>query len=142
MHPTYLTATERGVALKSAAVQEQTRKLAELAKRRDADGGDGVASATAEATAGDAKPFGDPSSNGQRRVEPGGWRGHLLAWAELASLVAQRRVLDGELSEALRVKEQRSEEMRRARAALEAERARRQHLQEVLEQQLEGGARA
>ena len=61
--------------------------------------------------------------------------------ADLASLTAQRRVLEGELSEARRVLEQRSEEASRQRVALEAERARRQHLQEELEQLLERCAR-
>ena len=62
--------------------------------------------------------------------------------ADLASLTAQRRVLEGELSEARRVLEQRSEEASRQRVAMEAERARRQHLQEELEQLLERCARS
>ena len=65
----------------------------------------------------------------------------LMEEADLASLTAQRRVLEGELSEARRVLEQRSEEASRQRVALEAERARRQHLQEELEQLLERCAR-
>ena len=44
----------------------------------------------------------------------------LLEEANLASLMAQRSVLDGELSEARRDNEQRSEEERRAHAAMEA----------------------
>ena len=65
----------------------------------------------------------------------------LLGEADLAGLMAQRDVLDGELSEARRDMEQLSDLARRARAAIEAERARRQHLQEVLEQQVETCAR-
>ena len=66
----------------------------------------------------------------------------LMEEADHASLTAQRRVLEGELSEARRVLEQRSEEASRQRVALEAERARRQHLQEELEQLLERCARS
>ena len=66
----------------------------------------------------------------------------LLEEVDLASLMAQRVVLDGELSEARRVLEQRSEEASRQRVAMEAERARRQHLQEELEQLLERCARS